>query len=72
LTTVEVAGDLTQPLATGALKPATIVDLGEVARGEKPKRKTKGEVTWFKSGGGGHEDLATAWAIYQARMVGKR
>jgi ornithine cyclodeaminase/alanine dehydrogenase-like protein (mu-crystallin family) len=65
-TTVEVAGDLTQPIASGLLDPASIIDMEEVARGTKPKRISDDEITWFKSGGGGHEDLATAWAIYQA------
>jgi ornithine cyclodeaminase len=65
-TTVEVAGDLTQPIASGVLDAASIIDMEEVARGKKPKRLTDDEITWFKSGGGGHEDLATAWAIYRA------
>jgi ornithine cyclodeaminase len=65
-TTIEVAGDLTQPIASGLLDAASIIDMEEVARGTKPKRISDDEITWFKSGGGGHEDLATAWAVYQA------
>lgn len=65
-TTLEVAGDLTQPIASGALDPASVIDMAQVARGEKPKRISEDEITWFKSGGGGHEDLATAWAVYKA------
>jgi alanine dehydrogenase len=65
-TTLEVAGDLTQPIASGALDPASVIDMEQAARGEKPKRTSDDEITWFKSGGGGHEDLATAWAVYQA------
>lgn len=65
-TTLEVAGDLTQPIAAGLLDPASVIDLEQIARGEKPKRMSDTEITWFKSGGGGHEDLATAWAVYQA------
>ena len=65
-TTIEVAGDLTQPIASGLLEAAAIIDMAEVARGERPKRISNDEITWFKSGGGGHEDLATAWAIYKA------
>jgi ornithine cyclodeaminase len=65
-TTIEIAGDLTQPLASGVLDGSSIIDLEQVARGLKPKRLSDDEITWFKSGGGGHEDLATAWAIYQA------
>jgi alanine dehydrogenase len=65
-TTLDVAGDLTRPIAAGVLPEAAIIDLQQVARGEKPKRLFDDEITWFKSGGGGHEDLATAWAVYQA------
>jgi ornithine cyclodeaminase len=65
-TTLEVAGDLTKPIAAGLLDPRNVIDLQQVARDEKPKRLNDEEITWFKSGGGGHEDLATAWAVYQA------
>lgn len=65
-TTLEVAGDLTQPIASGALDAGSVIDMGEVARGQRPKRISEDEITWFKSGGGGHEDLATAWAVYRA------
>ncbi|HET6160166.1 MAG TPA: ornithine cyclodeaminase family protein [Dongiaceae bacterium] len=65
-TTMEVAGDLTQPIASRLLDPASVIEMAEVARGQKPKRTSDDEITWFKSGGGGHEDLATAWAIYRA------
>jgi alanine dehydrogenase len=69
-TTLEVAGDLTQPIAAGALDSASVIDMEQVARGQKPKRVSEDEITWFKSGGGGHEDLATAWAIYKAFKAG--
>jgi ornithine cyclodeaminase/alanine dehydrogenase-like protein (mu-crystallin family) len=65
-TTIEIAGDLTQPIASGVLDAASIIDMEEVARGQQPKRIADDEITWFKSGGGGHEDLATAWAVYKA------
>jgi len=65
-TTLDVSGDLTRPIAAGLLDPRNIIDLQQVARDEKPKRLNDEEITWFKSGGGGHEDLATAWAVYQA------
>jgi ornithine cyclodeaminase/alanine dehydrogenase-like protein (mu-crystallin family) len=48
------------------LDAASIIDMEEVARGQQPKRIADDEITWFKSGGGGHEDLATAWAVYKA------
>jgi alanine dehydrogenase len=65
-TTLEVAGDLTQPIASGLLDSASVIDMEQVARGERPKRTSDSEITWFKSGGGGHEDLAAAWAVYQS------
>jgi alanine dehydrogenase len=65
-TTIEIAGDLTQPIAAGVLDSSSVIDMEQVARGQKPKRRSDDEITWFKSGGGGHEDLATAWAIYRA------
>jgi ornithine cyclodeaminase len=68
-TTLEVAGDLTQPIASGLLDQASVVDMEQAARGQKPKRTSDSEITWFKSGGGGHEDLATAWAVYRAHKA---
>jgi ornithine cyclodeaminase len=65
-TTLEIAGDLTRPIAARVLDASSVIDLEQVAHGHKPKRETDDEITWFKSGGGGHEDLATAWAIYEA------
>ena len=65
-TTLDVAGDLTQPVSSGLLDASSVIDMGEVARGNKPKRISEDEITWFKSGGGGHEDLATAWSVYRA------
>lgn len=65
-TTIEIAGDLIHPIAAGVLDPSSVIDMEQVARGGAPKRVSEDEITWFKSGGGGHEDLATAWAIYQA------
>jgi len=37
-----------------------ITDSFQLARGERPGRQDDGEITLFKSGGGGHEDLGTA------------
>ena len=54
------AGDITQPLAKGIIADADLTDTFELARGEKPGRRNDEEITFFKSGGGGHEDLGTA------------
>ncbi len=54
------AGDICQPLAAGLITDADITDSFELARGQKPGRQSPDEITLFKSGGGGHEDLGTA------------
>jgi ornithine cyclodeaminase len=60
------AGDIVQPLASGALKPEAIVaDLHELARGEKPGRASGAEITLFKSVGAALEDLAAGVAVYR-------
>jgi ornithine cyclodeaminase len=58
--TVKIAGDICQPIASGLLREEDIADTFQLARGERPARVGDGEITLFKSGGGGHEDLATA------------
>jgi alanine dehydrogenase len=65
-TTVEIAGDVIDPLKSGAIVASKIVDLFEVASGQKPGRTKRDEITAFKSGGGGHEDLAVALALFKA------
>jgi alanine dehydrogenase len=57
---LDECGDISQPLAAGLIKEGDITDLFQLARGERPGRQNDGEITFFKSGGGGHEDLATA------------
>lgn len=55
------AGDIVQPLASGALKPEAIKgDLFDLCRGTAPGRSTPGEITLFKSVGTALEDLAAA------------
>lgn len=54
------AGDICQPIASGIIADSDITDTFELARGEKPGRRDDSEITLFKSGGGGHEDLGTA------------
>ena len=60
MTTIGVSGDITDAINTGLLDPAALIDSGQLARGEKPGRVSPDEITFFKSGGGGHEDLGTA------------
>jgi ornithine cyclodeaminase len=60
VTTVGVAGDITQPVAAGLLDPSRLIETTQLVRGEAPGRLDADEITFFKSGGGGHEDLGTA------------
>ena len=60
ITTIGVSGDITDPINAGLIDPAALIDTGQLARGEKPGRVSPDEITFFKSGGGGHEDLGTA------------
>ena len=63
--TVEIAGDVTEPLKRDVLRAADITDLFELAQAKRPGRTSDREITVFKSGGGGHEDLATALMLYE-------
>jgi ornithine cyclodeaminase len=56
----EHCGDICQPVAAGLLRREDITDTFQLARGERPGRVRDDEITLFKSGGGGHEDLGTA------------
>ncbi|HEV2502175.1 MAG TPA: ornithine cyclodeaminase family protein [Mesorhizobium sp.] len=61
------AGDIVQPLASGALShEAIIADLHELARGQKKGRERADEITLFKSVGAALEDLAAGIAVYKA------
>jgi len=60
ITTIGVSGDIADPINAGLIDPAALIDTGQLARGEKPGRVSPDEITFFKSGGGGHEDLGTA------------
>ncbi len=55
------AGDIVQPLRSGALARERIAgDLFALCRGESPGRRDPGEITLFKSVGSALEDLAAA------------
>jgi ornithine cyclodeaminase len=61
------AGDIVQPLASGVLaEDAILADLFELARGEKPGRRSPDDITLFKSVGAALEDLAAGIAVYEA------
>jgi ornithine cyclodeaminase/alanine dehydrogenase-like protein (mu-crystallin family) len=60
------AGDLLDPLASGALRHEDIAgDLAGLCRGQAPGRQSAEEITLFKSVGSGLEDLAAASLAYQ-------
>ena len=66
------AGDLIQPIETGVITPDHLeAELGEIVAGNKPGRKTPGEITFFKSVGNAVQDLAVAGLILEkARKTG--
>jgi ornithine cyclodeaminase/alanine dehydrogenase-like protein (mu-crystallin family) len=60
------AGDLIDPLTSGALRQEDIAgDLAGLCRGQIPGRQSAEEITLFKSVGSGLEDLAAASLAYQ-------
>jgi ornithine cyclodeaminase len=65
LTTVGVAGDICAPMTAGLTSEDALIDMFQLNRAERPGRLDDREITWFKSGGGGHEDLAVAQYLYE-------
>lgn len=62
--TVEHVGDLTQPIASGAIMRADVLgDLFELCSGQVQGRIDPMQITLFKSGVGAHLDLMTAQYI---------
>jgi ornithine cyclodeaminase len=60
------AGDLAQPLASGAITREHIVaDLAELLRGERVGRCSAQDITLFKSVGTALEDLAAAELVLE-------
>lgn len=60
------AGDLTQPIESGALAAKDIAaDLYQLCRGEHPGRKAEDEITLFKSVGAALEDLFAAILLWE-------
>ncbi|MEM2938926.1 MAG: ornithine cyclodeaminase family protein [Candidatus Bathyarchaeia archaeon] len=69
---LEEAGDIIIPLKAGIITENDIyAELGELAAGLKPGRKSDSEITLFKSVGLGIQDCAAAWLAYtKAREKG--
>lgn len=69
-TTVEVCGDLCQPIAAGNFSPDDVEgDLFDLCRRGLPRERAADDITIFKNGGGGHLDLMTA-SYFVARAGG--
>jgi alanine dehydrogenase len=62
-TAADHCGDICAPLAAGVIAKDAVTDTFQLARGERPGRQSDADITLFKSGGGGHEDLGTAQHI---------
>ncbi len=55
------AGDITQPMESGALTAADVLaDHFDICQGKHPGRTSDDEITFFKNAGGAHLDLFTA------------
>jgi len=63
--TIDISGDVIEPIKQNILQTSDITDLFELAQGKRAGRRNDDEITVFKSGGGGHEDLATAIMLYE-------
>lgn len=64
------AGDLTRPLASGALRREAVVgELAELCRGDVAGRGSAEEITLFKSVGTALEDLVAARLVHRAIAV---
>lgn len=63
--TLEEAGDLSQPLQAGLIKRQDVRLLREVLTGEAPSRRSPSEITVFKSAGHALEDLAAADLLFK-------
>lgn len=63
------AGDLVQPMHNGSIDRTHIVaELAEVLRGEKVVRRSRDEITLFKSVGTALEDLAAARCVLSTQV----
>jgi alanine dehydrogenase len=63
------SGDGQSALRAGAISPEAIVELWEVAAGNRMGRPGAGAITLFKSVGAAWQDLVVAWAAYRAAVA---
>jgi ornithine cyclodeaminase/alanine dehydrogenase-like protein (mu-crystallin family) len=65
-------GDIRQPIASGAIRETDVLgDLYDLVGGAVPGRRSSGDITFFKNGGGGHLDLMTAEVIFKQIAEGR-
>lgn len=65
-TTIDVIGELTQPIAAGAISRDDVRgDLYDLVASAQPARTTETDITLFKNGGGAHLDLMVAAHIVE-------
>jgi len=66
-----VVGDITQPIASGAIRKEDVLgDLYDLVGGRVPGRLSARDITLFKNAGGGHLDLMTAQAVLARLAAG--
>ncbi len=67
--TLADCGDFASPIARGVIARERIEgDLFDLVSGRTPGRRSAGEITVFKNGGGGHLDLMIGRAIWDAAL----
>lgn len=70
--TVGLCGDITAPMASGALgEDGIAADLFELCRGRHPGRRRADEITLFKNAGGAHLDLMAARLVHERTGAGR-
>ena len=63
---LEEAGDLIIPLKGGRIRRTDLLaEIGEVIAGHKPGRRSRSEITYFKSVGNAVQDVSVAQAVFQ-------
>jgi ornithine cyclodeaminase len=72
ITCLEEGGDIIVPLSKGLICREDIQgELGEVVSGKKEGRKTREEITYFKSVGNAVQDISVAQAVFRRAMEKK-
>ena len=62
------AGDLIQAVAEGHLRWDEVVEIGQVLAGQQEGRRSRDEITFFKSVGVAVQDAATAGVVVRRAL----